>query len=122
MLQPDLDAACSASDLAQSTVYYNFILIASVRARLLQLHHSGARFDGICKLLLHPHRARAQSHDSGARFDGIYLTESVFKSKEHNRSVQGGDLTNLQYKGRLSLASPTLPQLRAAPPAHPSTA
>ena len=28
MLQPDLDAACSASDLAQSTVYYNFILIA----------------------------------------------------------------------------------------------
>ena len=81
MLQPDLDAACSASDLAQSTVYYNFILIASVRARLLQLHHSGARYDGIYELLLHPHRARAQSHDSGARFNSIYLTESAIQEQ-----------------------------------------
>ena len=75
MLQPDLDVACSASDLAQSTT-----TSSSLRAS-----------------------ARGSYNFITPELD---LTASTsprawFKSKEHDRSVQGGDLTNLQYKRRL---------------------
>jgi hypothetical protein len=79
------------------SIYYNFILILTTST---SIHNSGASRE----------RANAPIHDS----DGLTRAQSTtptsiyilpnwdaaaaLKSKDYNGSVQGGDLTNLQYK------------------------
>jgi hypothetical protein len=86
-------------------IYYNFILIARARRGSYYFITPAAQFNGIYNL------TTAQSVDLTASTSSYFILtararepaspRALSKSKDHNRSVQGGDLTNLQYKQRL---------------------